>query len=482
MARFHNEPMGLLPTALYTLIDLSSEDLQRIQQACESECVANGNEPNSSVRIAPQPTFAGQPLQAVLDYHTELSSRAPLEFNPHNFITVTDEDWQTKGVLLVTLDDDDLECNTDSFYIKAADAGLSVLNILVGNSDWTEQKENYELQTVTDEDDGSGDENGRPLTEFYVPIYIHSQLQPKEVLACLEPLAHLKTEEEYMCRIQASLNSASTTSQDLVAQAVALHPLRCAKAENKWLNQTMLVVVDTADPNENGMVMCRLDWEGLPEAAGTSPHTEDALTEMGATLARSIGVNSTMRIPYRASYGIQNYFLAIGHGDQAWPSEAARRRPKFGIFQYKAGNHIWLGAEELLSGAPHTQEFTQEQLIYDKELEVREEEEFRGTAEDFDDAVRRFPMLCRENRLVENLDTTLFICVDREDIVEAGVLLVRRRWDSNVWGRTNRELMSLEIANVCSARVPIGEAISILSKGREGNVDGMTPDLVDFFS
>ena len=513
MARFHREPMTLLPAALYTLIDLSSEDLLQAQQACESECVATGNEANSSVRIAPQPAFVGRPLQAVFDYHIELSSQEPLEFDPRHFIAITNEDWQTKGVLLVTLDDDGLECNVDSFTASAADAGLSVVNILVGNSDWSEQKENYELQAVPDEGDDNDDDDDRrgsgrnrdggventhasdsdsnedlggppapkeePLSGFNVPVYIHSQLQPDEVIAQIEPAFHLKTKESYLCRIQASLTPGSTSSQDLVAQAVALHPLRCAK--NKWLHQTMLIVVDTADPVENGMIMCHLEWEGLPATAGTLPHPKTALTEMGATLARSITPNSTMRIRYSVSYGLQEPFMTLALGAEAWPDEAARKMPKFGVFQYNtSGNYIGFGNSLLYSRVPQKQVYTQEQLVYDQELEIREE--FNGGAEDLDDAVRRFPMFCRENRFVENLDTTFFICIDREDIAEAGVVLARRRWDGNVWGRPNRELMALEIANVCSTRVPAQDAIDILIRGREGNIEGMAPDLVNLFS
>ncbi|CAN8101506.1 unnamed protein product [Discula destructiva] len=504
--------MDLLPTALYTLIDLSVSEaqLQQVHQACESGCVETGNAPNSCVQIASEAKFVGQPLRTVFDYHVELRTRDPLEYDPKHFIVVIDEEWQTKGVLLVTLDDGESEGesetrNVDSFVIKAQDAGLSIVNIQIGNSDWGELKSNYELHSDDkDKDDagggdsshagadaGSNDDPGGPpapkessLMGFYIPIYIHSQVQPDDVIERLEPMKRHKTPEQYVCRIQASLtpssSSSSLSSNDLVAQAAALHPLRCAK--NRWLHQKMFLVIDTPDPVENGMVMCRLDWAGLTEVGdGTVPRTTSALADMGATLADSLGYNSTIRIRYSCAYGLQSPFLTLAHGDETWPSEAARRQPKFGVFQYNTPGEVrGFGAGLLDSGAACKQEYGQEQLVYDQEVEARDE--FNGEAGSFDEAVQRFPMFCRENRIVENLDKTYFICIDRVDINQAGVLLARRRWDGNVQGRTYRELVKLEINDVRSARVSAKFAINLLVKGRVGDTEGMGPDLLEFFS
>lgn len=316
---------------------------------------------------------------------------------------------------------------------------------------------------------------------FYIPIYIHSQLQPDDVTEHLEPLRRYKTPDEYACRIQASLTPGpSSPANDLVAQAAALHPLRCAK--NKWLHQTMLLVVDTADPEEHGMLICRLDWAGLAEEA-TPNRTKEALTKTGAALAASLSYNSTIRVRYNSSYGLQSPFLTLAHGDEKWPSEEARRRPKFGVFQYNTPGEIrGFGAALLYAGVTaYRQEFGQEQLVYDQELVVREE--FNGEAESFDEAVLRFPMFCRENRLVEGLDAMYFICVDGIGIAETGVLLVRRRWDGKVWGRSDRELMELEMAeaDVRSVRVPAKDAIETLFRGRAGDTEGMAGELVEFF-
>ncbi|KAI8623107.1 hypothetical protein F5Y19DRAFT_482064 [Xylariaceae sp. FL1651] len=103
MAHYHDEPMTLYPAALYTLVDLTDTELGSLELECEAGCIDAGGKQGTS---------------RVLAY----------------FIAVVEKHWQTKGVMMVTLDDDELDCNVDSFRIKAADAGLSIMNLQIGNS------------------------------------------------------------------------------------------------------------------------------------------------------------------------------------------------------------------------------------------------------------------------------------------------------------------------------------------------------------
>ncbi|KAI2605090.1 uncharacterized protein GGS25DRAFT_503487 [Hypoxylon fragiforme] len=142
---------ALTPAPIYTLVDLTDTELADLQRVCEAECIDTGNEPGANVRIAPQPRFIGQPLRAVFDHHLELVKEK--KFEPRWFIAVADKEWRSKGVILVTLDDDELERNVDSFRIRAANTGLTVANLQVANSDWAEEKENYEFDLDGDDDD-----------------------------------------------------------------------------------------------------------------------------------------------------------------------------------------------------------------------------------------------------------------------------------------------------------------------------------------
>lgn len=526
-ARF--DAMEMLPSALYTLVDLTDEELLEVRQACEAACIEDGNEPNSSVRIAAQPRFIGQPLRAVFDHHVEWRARdAPLEFDPKMFVVVVNVEWQQKGVLIVTLDDQEDEGgNVDSFFTDAGEAGRIIVNIQIGNMGWDELKSAFGLEAGGEHggDDGDDDDTNNPgpnaLHEdgdegggshhqdpdsddkdlggpsppkessnmgFYIPIYIHTQLQPDEVLKELEPMVRYKTPDDYACRIQDSLtpspaaaaSSSSAASHDLVAQAAALHPLRCAR--NQWLHQKMLIVIDTPDPVENGMLMVHLDWAGLTKDE-TSPRSSNKadLVAKGAALAGALDLNScTIRLRYNCQYGLQNPFLTIAQGDARWPSETARQRSKFLVCQYNTPGAEWgFGVDLLYAGVTHQQEYSQEQLVLDQELIVREQ--YNGTAENFEEAILKFPMVCRENRFVENFDTRHFICIDRVDIAETGVLLVRRHWDGNVWKRTDQELMELDVVGVRSVRVAVKDALRTLEKGRAGNTEGMSPELVEFF-
>lgn len=533
-ARF--DAMGILPSALYTLVDLTDEELHQVRQACEAACIEDGNVPNSSVRIATQPRFIGQPLRAVFDHHVAWRARdAPLEFDPKMFVVIVDLEWQQKGVLIVTLDDEEEEDGkVDSFFTNAEDAGRIIVNIQISNMDWDELKSTFGLEAGDehDGDDGDDDDNNNnnnnddnpgpdahhedgderggshhpdpdsddqdlggppPPKEssnmgFYIPIYIHSQLQPDEVLKELEPMIRYKTPDDYACRIQDSLTpspaaataASSSAGHDLVAQAAALHPLRCAR--NQWLHQKMLIVVDTPDPVENGMLMVRLDWAGLTkDEASPRSRSKADLVNKGTALAGALDLNScTIRLRYNCQYGLQNPFLTVAQGDAQWPSMTVRQRPKFLVCEYNTPGAEWgFGVDLLYAGVSYQQEYSQEQLVLDQELIVREQ--YNGTAENFEEAVLKFPMVCREYRFVENFDTRHFLCIDRLDIAEVGVLLVRRRWDGNVWRRTDQELMELDVVGVRSVRVPVKDALKVLEKGRAGDTAEMSQELVEFF-
>ncbi|KAF3059650.1 hypothetical protein GL218_04321 [Daldinia childiae] len=490
MACYHDVPMTLHPVALYTLVDLDDVELGYLERECESECVVIGSEPGTSVRLAPRSRFVGQPLRAVFDYHLELGPQNT--FEPRYFIATSEKNWQTKGVILVALDDDKLECNVDSFRIKAADVGLSIVNLQIGNSSWNEEKNGYKLhpdngdgdEEEEEEDDDDDDGPPRPRANiplgYYVPIYIHSSLPEDKVIADLEPAFKYKSSKEYACRIQAKLTPASLSSdtastQDLIQQAVVLHPLRCAK--NQYLQKKYILVVDTVDPDENGMLMVKLP----PWDAGLSGTTEKAdLHRIGEELA--LTTTQHIRIPYSCYEGLQTRFLVVANGDADWPSEDVRVQPVFIVFQYNTHHkELGFGASSIDSSAAKRKP-GEERLIYAPEAVERSGERLDLIKWNYNEAVRRFPWFCREKRFVEALDTTYFICVDGDDVAKTGVLLVRRKWDGNLWGRTREELLSLHVDGVKHVKAPIKEALSLLEKGRKGETNGMSESLRGFFS
>ncbi|KAI0549783.1 hypothetical protein F4679DRAFT_251273 [Xylaria curta] len=485
MARYHDEPMTLHPAALYTLVSLTDEELGELERECEDGCIDTGNERGTSVRLAPQPRFVDQPLRAVFDYHLELGAQNT--FEPRYFIAAVDKAWKAKGVILVTLDDDDLDCNVDSFRIKAVDSGLSVVNLQIGNSSWDEEKEGYEFHPNDGNKDDEGDDNddgddGPPAPTknaplgYYVPIYIHSSLSEDEVIANLEPAFKKKSPEDFVCRVQAKLTPASSASntastQDLIRQAATLHPLRCAK--NRYLHITYILVIDTANPVENGMLMVKLpSWDASRSETADYHH-------IGKELA--LATSQHIRIPYSCHDGLQTRFLILANGDADWPSEEVRAQPVFVVFQYNThGKELGFGASSIDPDAARRKP-GEERLIYAPQLIKIPRYGLENIVWNYDEAVRRFPWFYREKRFVEGLDKTFFICVDGDNVAKTGLLLVRRTWDGNVWGRTRDELLGLPVDGVKSVRVPVKEALALLERGRKGETDGMSESLMDFF-
>ncbi|XXG98982.1 hypothetical protein Hte_005315 [Hypoxylon texense] len=467
MARYHDEPMTLHPAVLYTLVGLTDAELGDLERECEAGCIDTGNERGTSVRL------------------------------PHGhglyFIAAAEKDWQTKGVLLVTLDDDELDCNVDSFRIKAVDAGLSVVNLQIGNSSWDEEKDGYELHPngESNDDDDGDDDDGPPAPKkivplgYYIPIYIHSSLSEDKVVADLEPGFKMKSPEDFACRVQAKLTPASsasdtTSTQSIIQQAAALQPLRCAK--NKYLHKTYILVIDTADPIENGMLMVKLPSWDAGSRSGPTEKTDLRRVGKELALASTSQQQQHIRIPYSCHDGLQTRFLTLANGDADWPSEDVRAQPVFAVFQYSTrGKELGFGAGSIDPSAARRKP-GEERLVYAPELVRVPGQGLERIAWNYDEAVRRFPWFCREKRFVEGLDTTFFLCVDGDDVAKTGLLLVRRKWDGNVWGRARDELLGLSVDGVKDVRVPIKEALALLEKGRKGETDGMSESLRGFFS
>ncbi|KAI1823320.1 hypothetical protein F4861DRAFT_334462 [Xylaria intraflava] len=499
MTHCYHRHGDLLTAAIYTLADLTDAEIEDLQRECETGCIETGHPPGRSARPAPQPRFVGQPLRAVFDYHLEMVTQNA--FEPVYFIVAVEKDWKSKGVILVTLRDDSndeaeydekAEGNVDLFRVKAVDTALIIVNLQIGNMGWSEEKDGYGF-SLDDGDDDDADDNqndeddnddGPPAPTkniplgYYVPIYIHSSLSEGEVTANLEPAFNLKSPEDFACRIQAKLTPETSTSgiastQDLVQKAATLHPLRCAK--NKYLHKTYIIVIDTADPDENGMLVVKLpSWDA--NRPGTA---KQDLHDIGKELA--LAASRPIRIPYSCHDGLQTFFLTLANGDANWPSEDVRTQPVFVVFQYNThGKELGFGADWIDPRAARRKP-GEERLVYAPEVMKPPGRGLEIIKWNYDEAVRRFPWFCREKRFVESLDTNFFICVDGDDVAKTGLLLVRRKWDGNVWGRTRDELLGLPIDGVKDVRVPVKEALAILEKGRKGETDGMSEALKDFF-
>ena len=113
--------------------------MTRVLQACSSQLEGPHDKP--AVRLAPPHDFRGQPLRASFDAH--LNESAPrLEYDPFYFIAVVDKDWQTSGLAVVAMDEED-GCQVDCLTDPAEDADLILINLQIANTGWYEHKLQY---------------------------------------------------------------------------------------------------------------------------------------------------------------------------------------------------------------------------------------------------------------------------------------------------------------------------------------------------
>ncbi|KAJ9299640.1 hypothetical protein DTO271G3_2524 [Paecilomyces variotii] len=311
MERYHHVGMRIVPFALYALIDIPSDELTALTQACN----AQSRPDNVQVRPAPEYRFVGGPLRRVYDYHLQLGREG--QFDPRWFVVVTSKDWREKGILLVTLDDDDLQCKTDAYFIKAEESGIGLVNLQVGNMDWEEVKEGSSLGAPGDDHDNGSDndqgkdypppvfDDGAPRKKhpagFYIAFYLLQGIDPNQLIRQVQP-APQQPVSEYICRFEGHL----TRESDLVDQAATLHPQRCR--DNPFLHRQMFFVVDSEQYVQEGLSMVKLEWndEGLKDC------------EMEELARRGREARREAKRVACVVHKLVPDFCAIARGDQKW--------------------------------------------------------------------------------------------------------------------------------------------------------------------
>lgn len=142
MAMYHDRDASDGPFAIYALCDVDESDITGIIKNCDSACEVEGQ-----VARPPRHRFPGGRLRDVVEYHVELAKEG--QFDPKYFTVVACHDWRTKGVVIVALDEEEMQCKPDLLWIKAEDAGLALVNLQISNVGWEELKE--DSLEITDE-------------------------------------------------------------------------------------------------------------------------------------------------------------------------------------------------------------------------------------------------------------------------------------------------------------------------------------------
>jgi hypothetical protein len=482
---------------LYTLLPLSDDELRNIARACESDAA---NEDGDLVRLAPEPRFNSQSLRAVYDRHLELGVQG--EFDPVHFAVVVDQDWKTSGVLLVTLEDDDEPPAVSSFMCKPEGVGLAVQNLQIANMSWEDCEEMWGIvnedgsgdeddnegdedeekkdESPTDAEEGQSDDEGpayppkKPAYDYLIPIYILESADADAVIASLEEDADGKPNPftDYRIRNQANLKPTEdggrdmamlskpdpTITNDLVAQACALHPIRCRA--NKWLNKTHFLVCDTTQPSESGILIVKLAWDGI-----TTGRSKAELRAIGTDASKE-----TSRLPGTSDMGIKYGYVMVVDD----LSVMTRTHAAFALFQLNIDmpHH---GAK--LVDAQHWDRKQRDEVFIvawgpdrlpGASPPAAEKPSMRWT---LDEAVNRFAWFCYETRFEPLFNRQYFVWFDHESVEEQGVTLVRYDWDEDV-ERSEAELWDFRGWDaVRTMLVPAEEAMARMEKAAADGTD-----------
>ncbi|KAF2874118.1 hypothetical protein BDV95DRAFT_322202 [Massariosphaeria phaeospora] len=503
-----------LPTLIYTLVALSEDELEEVNRACqphfdldEDEDEDEEGEEGEAVRLAPEPLFVSQPLSDVYESHLQ---RVPDgEFDPIYFIVVVDKDWKKNGVLLVTLMTDDEPPGIDSFFCKPEEVGSAVVNLQIANTDWEECRESCEVgvggeeedddeeddeedeekeeskhELPTDADEGQSEDEGpeypskKPAYDYLIPIYFLDSVDADAVISSLEEDVQDKPNAftDYRIRNQASLKPTVETEKDiktlskpdplitsdLVAQASALHPIRCRA--NKWLNKTYFLVCDNTQPSTAGIVIVKLVWDGV-----TKGRSKAQLREIGSTAS-----HETTRREGTSAMGI-TYGYKMIVDDSAIMS---RTHPAFAVFQLNSSMpHHGVKVVD----PPHWDRKIGDEFFIPAGRAIEPQRSSSSPAappvEDTDvrwtlqQAVDLFPWFCYDYRFTPLLNRQYFLWFDLETVEDEGVVLVRYDWDGDI-ERSEVELWDLrELDAVRTMRVPAGEAMAKIERAAKDGSD-----------
>ena len=496
MVAYHDVPMSLLPFALYTLVHLDPDDLDDLLRTVSE--TSTQTEQDAVVRLPSQSHRIDGPLRAAFDRHLQLGREN--QFDPHYFLAVTSQDWRKEGILIVTLDDDRLECMVDKCFVHAQGSGLLLVNLQIANMDWYEIKEHYALDRAThdtsahnddddngddgddgDDSDGTGhsgrDQGGgkavrsqqeashptpgatktdhkseddfkddapdkKPPAGFYIGIYVTAAITYDQVLPSIQPAYGLQPADDYICRYEGTLQAGS----QMVQEACGLHPQRCSA--NKHLHKDLFIVVDSTDTTEDGVVLVSLGLKG----------TNKSKTKSAPSRSGDDPTHRHRRIPCDPGKTI-HLVCSISRGSVPWTCAD----PCFALYMTTPvpGSEVLPFFDRLW----HKRGDGEERVIAPPGSRLWEMGSGTGDAvKDWPTITRAHLDLCHQQRFRPNFHRQLLILLDTDKPKDEGVVLVQIDWDGNVKKSGEQQLAITRNEQLVSwCRCPAEEVYQTLS-------------------
>ena len=260
---YHDQSHSFDKIAVYTLVDLDEDDINAL-----INFIQNDDETLENVTcLPPKYNFTDGSLRDVYGYHLKLDKQRSL--HPTLLIVAHHQDYEKNGVLLVNLDTD-LECSVDICRLKASDAVLVAVNLMIANTDWEEVKdEELPLPSSDGNTQGKDDSDSRkvgstppdpsqacPASHSIFGAYTTAGADMTDIRACLEPQWSKKDPKTYLCESVGSYTDFPDPWHELIKH----HPWNCRR--NPRLHRQWFICADTKDPMGNGVLLVHMDWDG----------------------------------------------------------------------------------------------------------------------------------------------------------------------------------------------------------------------------
>lgn len=426
MEQYHEA--NLLPFALYTLCNLSERDLNQLCVVCQSKCQLH--EGQAQVLLPPQSCFIGQPLRAIVDYHVGLARNG--QFDPRYIIIAVYQDWETHGVLVVTLNGDDFICRPDSLWSKAEESGLTLVNLQILNTDWYEAKETLALHNHQDEnndydgetgnnhildhdhgDNGSDDYGAPPPVGYHIAVYVTKGIDVEAMFQAIEPGASYlnKSPKDVVCKI-ITINQTS----DTVTQAVKLHPYQTAK--HPTLHRRMLLVAGSIEFAVNGLDLVDLEWDSK-----TSGRTKTDLEEIGLSAQRHMLKVEASSFQMMVSAVPVFTTIARKGGYKQWEPNHVL----LGVYPVGNDENYHIKLTRTIDPQSSRRGHSEHRVILGHALDVKESED---KVHFWSSLIKAHLSMSQDLRFVPNFSRYYFVCGDNEDPLSS-ILIVKLDWEGN---------------------------------------------------
>ncbi|KAJ5208242.1 hypothetical protein N7449_002621 [Penicillium cf. viridicatum] len=144
-----------LDSALYTLVDLSTSELESIASLLDEWMRKQGNEGPHLVRLAPSNHFVGKSLNDIVTTHIQMDKEetprddagatGDLSWYPSAFLAVTSNEWKKHGILFVYADTEQMGFPMDKFFFVPKDGYMMLSSIIFGDEECARSKEEFAI-------------------------------------------------------------------------------------------------------------------------------------------------------------------------------------------------------------------------------------------------------------------------------------------------------------------------------------------------